>query len=199
MRHASPACSLGQIIALVVVFAVLQPAGSGLAQSGPDAAARAQRLDELFARLKAAENEYEGGKIEAKIYELWHQSGRPEIDELSLQAMILLPSGQYLSMLRVLDEIVQRAPDWAEGWNMRATAHYLVGTCDGSLADIDRVLALEPRHFGALSTMGHCHMHRGQYREALSAFRKALAINPFLQERLDVILELEKKVGDKPH
>ena len=75
---------------------------------------------------------------------------------------------------------------------------YIMGEHDRSLADIDRVLALEPRHFGALAGIGLIRMDKGEYREALAAFRKALAVNPFLKERLGLIPALEKKVGEKP-
>jgi Flp pilus assembly protein TadD len=91
-----------------------------------------------------------------------------------------------------------QAPDWAEGWNKRATVYFMRGDHASSLADIDRVLALEPRHFGALAGQGLIRMAQGNYREALSAFRKALRHNPFLKERFELIPMLERKVGEKP-
>ena len=91
----------------------------------------------------------------------------------------------------MLDDIVARAPDWAEGWNKRATVLYLMGEYDRSLTDIDRVLALEPRHFGALAGMGLIRIEKGETREALAAFRRALAVNPFLRERFGIIPALE--------
>jgi tetratricopeptide (TPR) repeat protein len=94
--------------------------------------------------------------------------------------------------------MVARAPEWAEAWNKRATALYLAGEHDRSLANIDRVLALEPRHFGALAGMGLIRIARGQYRDALAAYRRALAVNPFLKERFELIPTLERMVGEKP-
>ena len=98
----------------------------------------------------------------------------------------------------LLDDIVARAPDWAEGWNKRATLLYLLGEHDRSLADIDRTLALEPRHFGALAGIGLIRIAKGEHRAALAAFRRALAINPFLKERFGLIPALEREVGEKP-
>src|SRR6476646_8072318 len=97
--------------------------------------------------------------------------------------------GQGLPALAmpILDDIVMRAPDWAEGWNKRATVLYILGEQDRSLADIEHVLALEPRHFGALSGIGLIRIAKGQPREALAAYRRALAVNPFLKERLELI------------
>ena len=114
------------------------------------------------------------------------------------QASALMGQGLHQLALPMLTYLVQSAPDWAEAWNKRATAFYLVGQHDLSLADIDRVLALEPRHFGALAGMALIHIARGDYREALAAYRRALAVNPFLKERFELIPALERLVGEKP-
>jgi tetratricopeptide (TPR) repeat protein len=192
--------SLAWIAALIVAAGLLaaHPAGSGLAQAESGAAARAQRLDGLLGRLKAAKDEREGEAAVAEIWTLWLQSGRPELDETMEQAAKLIGHGLAALALPLLDEIVARAPEWAEGWNKRATALYLVGEHDRSLADIERVLAIEPRHFGALAGIGLIRMGRGEHRAALAAFRRALAVNPFLKERHELIPALERKVGDKP-
>jgi len=182
----------------MIVAGLVAAQGAGLAQPGSDLAARAQRLDELFARLKTTKDEQEGDAAVAEIWKLWLRSGTSEVDELMQQATRLIGHGLASLALPVLDDIVKRAPDWAEGWNQRATALYLAGEHDRSLADIERVLALEPRHFGALAGIGLIRMARGEHREALAAYRKALAVNPFLKERLELIPALEKKVGDKP-
>ncbi len=110
----------------------------------------------------------------------------------------LIGQGVAALAMPMLDELVARAPNWAEAWNKRATALYLAGEHDRSLADIERVLDLEPRHFGALAGMGLIHIARGQYREALAAYRRALTVNPFLKERFELVPALERMVGDKP-
>jgi tetratricopeptide (TPR) repeat protein len=114
------------------------------------------------------------------------------------RAILLMGQGLTPLALPILDDIVAQKPDWAEGWNKRATVLYLMGEYDRSLADIDRALALEPRHFGALAGIGLIRIEKGETREALAAFRRALAVNPFLRERYGIIPALEKELGEKP-
>jgi len=202
MRY--PSSHFLALIAAVAVIAGLfagEPSAAGdhpgVVQPGRDAAARAQQLDELFASLKMAKAEDEADAITSQIWKLWQQSGDPELDQRLHQAILLMGQGVASLAMPILDDIVKRRPDWAEGWNKRATMLYMMGEHERSLADIEHVLALEPRHFGALAGIGLIRMDQGQYREALAAFRKALAVNPFLKERYAIIPALEKQVGEK--
>jgi len=185
---------------LVIAGLAIGPAiaqGPPPAAPGEDAPARARQIDDLFARLKTVKAQEDGDEIVAQIWKLWQQSGSPELDAAMQHAVLVMGQVPALAM-PILDDIVARAPDWAEGWNKRATVHYLMGEYDRSLADIDRVLALEPRHFGALAGMGLIRIEKGETREALAAFRRALAVNPFLRERFGIIPALEKELGEKP-
>ena len=168
------------------------------AQSDGDAAARAQRLDGLFAVLKTAKDQDEGDAIVADIWKIWLQSGSADMDARMEHATKLMAHGLLQPALGALDEIVAAAPKWAEAWNKRATVFFLLGEHDRSLADIERVLALEPRHFGALAGIGMIRTQKGELREALAAYRRALAVNPFLKERLGLIPALEKQLGEQP-
>jgi tetratricopeptide (TPR) repeat protein len=200
MRSTSPAYRLVWValLTLVVGLAVALPADPGRAQEQFDPAAKARRLDELFGRLKSTKDEGEGDAAVAEIWKLWQRSGTPALDEQMEQAATAMSQGVLLLALPAFTYLVDRAPDWAEAWNKRATALYLAGEHDRSLADIDRVLALEPRHFGALAGMGLIRIARGEYREALAAYRRALAVNPFLKERFELVPALERLVGEKP-
>lgn len=174
----------------------------GIAQTAtppaaPEASARDQRLDTLFARLKTTKDEAEGDTIVAEIWQVWMQSGDAALDEAMERAVLAMGRVPGLA-LPILDDIVARAPQWAEAWNKRATALFLLGEYDRSLADIDRVLALEPRHFGALAGIGFIRMSQGESRQALRALRRALAVNPFLKERHGIIPALEKETGEEP-
>jgi tetratricopeptide (TPR) repeat protein len=114
------------------------------------------------------------------------------------KALTLLQAGEPGQAVPLLDTIVERAPDWAEGWNKRATILYVLDEYDRSLADIDKVLALEPRHFGALAGRGLIHIAREDYRAALDDYRRARAVNPFLQGAAQMIPALERRIGERP-
>ena len=199
MRSASPACKPAWVVLTVLIaVAAILSADRGHAQPQADVATTVQRLDELFGRLKSTTDEGEADAAVAEIWKLWQRTGTPELDELMERVGALIGQGLPHLALPMLDDMVARAPDWAEAWNKRATALYLAGEHDRCLADIDRVLALEPRHFGALAGMGLIRIARGEYREALAAYRRALTANPFLKERFQLIPALERMVGEKP-
>jgi tetratricopeptide (TPR) repeat protein len=168
------------------------------AQTDGDAAARAQRLDSLFALLKTAKDQDEADTIVGDIWKVWLRSGSADLDARMEHATRLMAHGLLQPALAALDEITAAAPKWAEAWNKRATVLFLLSEYDRSLADIERVLALEPRHFGALAGIGMIRSEKGELREALAALRRALAVNPFLKERLGLIPALEKQLGEQP-
>jgi tetratricopeptide (TPR) repeat protein len=136
------------------------------------------RLDKLFARLKAATTIEVSQPIEAQIWEIWMESGDQNVDALMAIGTAALNDEDYGQAYRAFGRVVQLAPNFAEGWNKRATALYLLGRFQDSMKDIDKTLALEPRHFGALSGLGLCNAQLDKEKEALDAFEKALAINP---------------------
>jgi len=119
-------------------------------------------------------------KAEATLWQIWCRSGIPEVDRLLGQGVEAMER-QELEEARVLfTRIIERAPDFAEGWNKRATVRYLAEDYAGAVADCEETLARNPNHFGALSGRGLCHMALGQYREAAALFRRALAVHPHL-------------------
>jgi tetratricopeptide (TPR) repeat protein len=176
-------------LAAALALAPLVPAFS--AQDDP-------RLDRLFAQLKAAPADADTEALTDQIWRIWVASGRSDIDDLMTQGTRSLNLGDLPKALDRFAQIVTRAPDFAEGWNKRATVYYLLGNFDASVADIERTLVLEPRHFGALSGLGLIYMNLGREQAALRAFRKTLDINPHLpaiRERVDA---LTKKLKGEP-
>jgi tetratricopeptide (TPR) repeat protein len=96
------------------------------------------------------------------------------------------------------DQMVKYAPDFAEGWNKRATVYYMRGEYPESVADIERVLELEPRHFGALSGLGMIYEELDRKEQALRAFEAALQANPFLPGAKQQIEILKKQIKGSP-
>jgi tetratricopeptide (TPR) repeat protein len=158
---------------------------------------RDELLDRLFGRLQTARSEAEAKAAEQAIWGLWSHSGSPTDDILLEQAIKAMNVRHYSEALQILDALIEHAPDFAEAWNKRATVNYITGKLDRSLSDIDKVLELEPRHFGALSGLGMIRRDRGDERGALEAFRDALAINPHMSSVRDAVKLLEKDLEQK--
>ena len=165
------------------------------AQSTPAPSNHARTLDRLFADLKTAADENSAQPIAAEIWRLWLESGDADIDARMRLAMGYMNAGRADAALATLDEIIARAPHWAEAWNKRATLLYMMDEHARSLADCFKVLELEPRHFGALSGMGMIGIAQGNFEAALKSYRKAAEIHPFIEGRKEIIPFLEKKVG----
>lgn len=190
---------LGMLALLVLALSPVHAEEPALPPANPaELEKRAVRLEALFTRLASTDDADEGDTIVEEIWRVWLQSGRPEIDALMQNTLALLQAGEPRAAMPLLDTIVARAPDWAEGWNKRATVLYVLDEYDRSLADIDKVLALEPRHFGALAGRGLIHIAKENYRAALDDYRRARAVNPFLQGAAQMIPTLERRIGERP-
>ena len=153
------------------------------------------KLDQLFADLKTVAPGDRAGSIEAEIWRTWGQSHDGTVDQEMADGAARLSLGDLDGALAVFDKIVAQAPNFAEGWNKRATTLYFMGRLDDSKRDIDRVLALEPRHFGALSGLSMCEMRLNRTREALQALERARAVDPNLPGIADNIQELKTKLA----
>lgn len=120
-------------------------------------------------------------RAEAALWRMWCQSGDPELDRMLLGGIEAVERQELDEAHRLFAEVLERAPDFAEAWNKRATVRYLARDYRGAIADCEATLARKPHHFGALSGQGLCHMALGQHREAAAMFRRALAVHPHLE------------------
>lgn len=136
------------------------------------------RLDGLFERLQEAQTASDAHDIEQTIWRIWTNSGDMEIDTLMAEGIVAMAREKFDRARNVFDEITRRAPEFAEGWNKRATLNYLTGDFKASVADVEKTLTLEPRHFGALSGLGLISLAIGEEERALEAFEAALFIHP---------------------
>ncbi len=170
-------------IALAVLLLVLQPAPALFAGEFTRSAAQSATLDGHFADLAAASSEAEARRVADSIWRLWIT---PEDPVLAARVEAIITGGGFAgpsSQLPLIDALVADYPDFAEGWNLRATAHFMRGDYDAALGDIDETLRREPRHFGALAGRALIFHTQGRTDEALEAIKQALDIHPFLPER----------------
>lgn len=155
---------------------------------------RAKNLDYLFEALKAAPDADSAKHVEDRIWALWLSSGSDTTDLLMNRVKVATDKKDLDLALRVLDSVVELKPDYVEGWNRRATIHFMKKDFGRSLADLRQVLAREPRHFAALSGLGMILQEIGQDKRALDAFRRALEVHPHLKRLPDLVKTLTEKV-----
>jgi tetratricopeptide (TPR) repeat protein len=155
------------------------------------------RLPRLFVALKSTQSPGWARAIEDEIAHIWGESGDPATQQQMEKGLTAMAEDEDEAALKAFDAVVAHAPDFAEGWNKRATVEYLLGDYAASMADIAHVLQLEPRHFGALSGLGQVELALGDRAAALQAYSAALAIDPHLQDVADMVAELKKELLGK--
>lgn len=136
------------------------------------------RLGELFTSLENANNAAEAASLEKEIWAIWHTAPNAELQDLLESGMAAMNRADFGHALDLFEQMTEIAPDYAEGWNKRATVQYLLNNFQESLADIVETLKREPRHFGALSGKGLVHIRSNNLDAALDAFEDALRVSP---------------------
>ncbi len=150
---------------------LLLPAGAASADQN-DA-----RLDNLFLIIQQTDDAKVANDAERKIWEIWIENDNQQTQERLAEGIAAMDENPRKALM-IFNELVEEVPDFAEGWNKRATLYYLFGDYAASARDIEKTLELEPRHFGALSGLGLVHLAQNQYAKAKSAFEAALLIHP---------------------
>lgn len=177
---------LARLIAVLIFATVLIPAAASAAQNDP-------RLNDLFTRLRATSNPEEAKVIELSIWQIWSESGDPATDSLMDLGETAMQGHDLAGALGLFNAITERSPDFAEGWNKRATVLFMMGQPEQAAEDVARVLSLEPRHFGALSGLGLIDMELHRDNDAIAAFQQALRINPNMPDAKAHLEELLNK------
>lgn len=140
-------------------------------------------LDSLFLDLKHASNVAEARKLEQVIWKQWFRSGDEAIDELMQKAMKKRRSYDFNGAIEVLNEIIKQKPEYAEGWNQRATVYFHQEKYEESLVDIAKTLELEPRHFGSLAGRAVIRLRQNKPALAMQNIIQALQFHPYLKEK----------------
>ncbi len=152
-------------------------------------------LDKLFAELKRERNPQAAERISRRIWNEWHKSGSASIDLMMKWSNDAVAGQKYDVALDFLDQVVTLQPGFAEGWNRRATVHFLMRNFGKSMADIERTLELEPRHFGALSGMAQIMKDTGRRELALQAWQRVLDIYPMMRSAQGEIATLSEELA----
>ena len=174
----------------------VKPGGPGRARETPLVKKRddALNFDTLYEALAKSPNQAIAKIVEAKIEALNLQSGSATADLLMVRARSMIEAKDSKLAFELLDSVVEIAPNFAEARAQRATLYYVTKNIPAALADLRVVLAREPRHYGALTGLGVILQEIGEDKRALEAFRRALAINPYLDTVPDMVKKLEVQV-----
>lgn len=157
-----------------------------------------KRLDDLFGALAKATKPELAQPIELEIWKIWIESDSPTTELLYARGAGMIEAGDLDLALRLLDTVVLLDPTYAEGWNMRATLHVLREEYPAAIADTQKALELEPRHFMALAGLGELLQGLGDDKGALKAYEAALAINPSMESARKQADILRRKIdGDR--
>lgn len=156
------------------------------------AAAQDARLDDLFGALAAAEGS-DAQQIAGKIAAEWSKSGSPTVDLLLSRGREALEQGRTAAAIGHLTALIDHAPDFAEGYNSRATAYFNDGRFGPALDDIRRTLALNPRHFGAMMGLALILEDIDRPAAALEVWREVVRLYPASPEAARAIPALERE------
>ena len=152
-------------------------------------------LDGLFASLQQVQDAGDAARITSEIWTRW--STHPSDDTITARlnrGVAMMNQSDFIHAEAIFTDIITQDPLFAEAWNKRATLYYIQGKTDASRHDIAQTLLLEPRHFGALSGLGHLELSAGNYDKALLAYEQALAVNPHLDQANEMIEGLREKL-----
>jgi tetratricopeptide (TPR) repeat protein len=140
------------------------------------------------------EEELIRGMAEQSVWGIWMRTDDSVADPLFQTGMLLIAQDEPEAAIEKLNQVIELKPDFAEAWNRRGNAYAALGDEDRALADYDRAIDLNPYQFGTLEACGEIWMTRSNYRKAADYFRRALDLNPNLQEAAEALHSLEEKL-----
>lgn len=165
---------------------VLYLGRTGLAADGP-----------LLVKRLSDDNPVVRAVAEQSVWRVWSRSGDAETDQLLAAGVEEMEQGLFREAIYTFTKVIERKPDFAEGWNKRATVLFLAGDLRRSLADCDEVMKRNPQHFGALSGYGQIYFQMKEYEKSIEYFGRALEVNPNLTDLETVIQRIRKLMQGK--
>ena len=136
------------------------------------------RLENLFEILSKTESNIQINEVTSSIWDIWHETNDPSIEADFYRGLESMRTGDLIMAVAFFTRVIDKNPNFAEGWNKRATVYYMLGKFDASMMDIHETLKLEPRHFGAMDGMGLIFIHLEQFDKAIDIYDQMLEIFP---------------------
>ncbi len=154
-------------------------------------------VEPLAAALKHDADIFVRQGAEQALWQIWHRSGNAAVDALLQEGIEAMQRGAYQAAVDIFTRVIEIAPEFAEGYNKRATTYYLIEMYEQSIADCERTIALNPHHFGALSGAGLCHLGQQNLTKALEFFERAVAVNPNMPQIQQYIEQIKRYLRDQ--
>ena len=136
------------------------------------------RLEDLFDILSTTESDVQINEVTSNIWDIWYETNDPSIEADFYRGLESMRTGDLTMAVAFFTRVIDKNPNFAEGWNKRATVYYMLGKFDASMMDIHETLKLEPRHFGAMDGMGLIFIHLKQFDKAIDIYDQMLIIFP---------------------
>ena len=136
------------------------------------------RLEDLFDILSTTESDVQINEVTSNIWDIWYETNDPSIEADFYRGLESMRTGDLMMAVAFFTRVIDKNPNFAEGWNKRATVYYMLGKFDASMMDIHETLKLEPRHFGAMDGMGLIFIHLEQFDKAIDIYNRMLEIFP---------------------
>ena len=174
-----------------LLIALVTSVGFAMAEGAEE-----RTIDDMFAELQEAEGA-EARLLEAEIWAEWSRSGSDSMDLLLDRGRKAIEAGDYALAVDHLTALTDHAPDFAEGWNARATALFYLSRYGEAVDDIAKALTLNPRHFGAMSGLAFVYQAMDKPKMALSILREVRKLNPHQEGIDEQIRMLEKEAGEE--
>ena len=149
------------------------------------------RLEDLFEILYTTASDIQINEVTSSIWDIWHETNDPSIEADFYRGLESMRTGDLLTAVAFFTRVIDKNPNFAEGWNKRATVYYMLGKFDASMMDIHETLKLEPRHFGAMDGMGLIFIHLEQFDKAIDIYNQMLKIfpnNSFTKQKKEMLL-----------
>ena len=149
------------------------------------------RLEDLFDILSTTESDVQINEVTSNIWDIWYETNDPSIEEDFYRGLESMRTGDLIMSVAFFTRVIDKNPNFAEGWNKRATVYYMLGKFDASMMDIYETLKLEPRHFGAMDGMGLIFIHLEKFDKAIDIYDQMLKIfpnNSFTKQKKEMLI-----------